>query len=657
MDMNAPQQAAVDHQDGALLVFAGAGSGKTRVITRRVATLISRGVEPDRILAVTFTNKAAKEMQDRIIPLVGKNAARRVWAHTFHALGARLLRIHCASIDRTKEFVIYDQNDKNAIVKRCVEDLGLDKKTYAPSVLSERIEEAKSKGFEPHMLPQTDPEMAAFARVWESYEQWLRSCNAVDFEDLLRYPAKLAVGNDEVGHTLRSMFDHILVDEFQDTNRTQFDFVKAMSERTGNLCVVGDDDQAIYTWRGALVEYIREFPTKHFPTATVVKLEQNYRSTKAIVGCAMGVISQGKGRAEKRLWTDNEQGKPVHIVTAATDRDEARFVAQGVRRLSSKGVPLNQVSVLYRQHSQSRATEEALRDAGIRYRIVGGSKFFDRAEVKDMLSYMRLIGCSSSDVDLLRVINTPARGLGDGALTKLRDIAAAQKVDLWSALRLAALDDSVPHAARARFMSFMTMIQQFRATAAWSSPSDLAARVVETTGIKRPYLQRARELADAGKPTDSATELRRTENIDEFVRGVQSYEQKCSEEDQKATLRGYLERVALLTEYDQSESKDEVTLMTVHASKGLEFDNVFLIGFEEKRFPADTQDAMQLEEERRLAYVAITRAKKRLWVSHAETRWVNGKTESNGPSRYLHDFPVQHVEPYESDEYAWSAHV
>jgi DNA helicase-2/ATP-dependent DNA helicase PcrA len=638
--LNAPQAAAVEHAQGPLLVFAGAGSGKTRVITYRVANLIStHHVPPYRILAVTFTNKAAGEMRERLDKLLGEGVGREVWVGTFHAICAKLLRRYPEAVGLTKDFVIYDDSDQRAVVTRALRELELDDKRFPPRAMLGRISREKNEGRSPADIGRHSYVDEIFGKVYQAYETHLHGANAVDFDDLLVLMARLAEDTSSLpGEELHRRFDYVLVDEFQDVNQVQYRLVRALSERTKNLCVVGDDDQSIYQWRGADVRNIRNF--RHdFPDALVVKLEENYRSSSRIVHAALGVIRPSRERVAKELFTQNPAGDPVRIVTARDEHDEAAYVAAGLKQAIEAGIPPNDLAVFYRIHAMSRVIEEALRSENIPYKIVGGTRFFDRAEIKDLLSYLRVLTNPRSDVDLLRILNVPARGIGATTMDRLTDVATVNRVSVFDALEIAIHPSSeLAAATKKKLAAFKKLLDDLRVGIGLATPSQLASRVLLETGYRKMLLQ-----------DDSVEAESRLQNLEELIGSMKEYEDDAREAGGELTLAGYLERVTLSTSADDGETETpRVSLMTVHSSKGLEFNSVFLVGMEEDLFPyrrpsEDDRRGQADEEERRLAYVAITRAREKLFIIHTSARALFGTTRYNRPSRFLGDIPAESV--------------
>jgi DNA helicase-2/ATP-dependent DNA helicase PcrA len=630
--LNSPQREAVLHEGGPLVVFAGAGSGKTRVITYRVAHLISaHGVRPWRILAVTFTNKAAGEMRDRLLGLLGDEGGD-VRVGTFHATCARLLRRHGQTAGISKDFTIYDDQDQLALVKRVLRDLGLDEKRYQPKAMAGRINRAKQEVQGPDDIETPDAWSEVVRRVYATYEERLQQANALDFGDLIYRTVRALEGDETFRDEVVGRFSHVLVDEFQDTNHAQFRLVRLLAEGHRNLCVVGDDDQSIYRWRGADRRNILDFRSS-FPDATLVKLEQNYRSTKRILRAANAVIARNTDREPKELWTDNQEGDAVLVVRTMDERDEARLVLRGVRELVAQGQRLSDVAVFYRTHAQSRVIEEALRGANIGYRIVGGMRFYDRAEVKDLLAYLRVMTNPADDMSLLRIINTPARGIGKTTITRLLDQAAEQGKGLWDLLHEGDFPQ-VGNAARKRLMGFHRLMMELRAVAVSGVPlGEVGAELVNRSGY-------AEMLRNDDTPEADA----RFQNVQELVASMDEFQREHSD----ATLADFLENVTLQTSADEQTGGDRVTLMTVHAAKGLEFRVVMVTGLEEQVFPFKGidpwEDPDELEEERRLAYVAFTRAERRLILSFAAVRRIFGQQRVGIPSRFLTELPGEDVE-------------
>jgi len=624
--LNREQLSAVEHAAGPLVVFAGAGSGKTRVITHRVAHLVeSRAVPPWRILAVTFTNKAAREMRERLEKLV-PGQARSLWVGTFHAVCARLLRAHADQIGLRKDFVIYDDADQKSMLTRVLRGMELDERMFAPKQVAFLINAAKQEGRSPDEFEARDPFSRTVREIYAVYEERMAASSALDFGDLI-YRLVYAFRKDPtVRDAVRARFDQVLVDEFQDVNHVQFAFVEALCEQHRNLCVVGDDDQSIYRWRGADRRNILEFRS-HFPDASVVKLEQNYRSTQRILRAANAVVARNLEREPKRLWTENEDGAAVTAIACDDDRDEASTVVQAMRMLIEASYTKNDIALLYRKHSQSRVFEEQLRRVNMPYRVIGGLRFYDRAEVKDLLAYLRAVHNPDEDVSLMRIINKPARGIGKTTVERLVDSAAGAKTSVHAALLAACDDDSQPATTRKKLQNFAQLLQRLRERAA-VGPSALSRDVLDSTG----YLAELREA-------DSVEADSRIENILEVVASMEQYEAEASE----PSLTEFLELVTLETDADRAVADDAITLMTVHAAKGLEFPVVFVAGLEEETFPhqrsGEEEDPEELEEERRLCYVAFTRARERLFLSHAHVRRVYNDVKIRRRSRFLDEVP------------------
>ena len=635
--LNSRQREAVVHEGGPLVVFAGAGSGKTRVITFRIAHLIAmHDVAPWRILAVTFTNKAAGEMRERLLGLLGEQGAA-VQVGTFHATCARLLRRHGESLGLSKDFTIYDDQDQLALVKRVLRDLGLDEKRYQPKAMAGRINRAKQEVQGPADIETPDTWSEVVRRVYTTYEERLQQANALDFGDLIYRTVRALEADDSFRDAVIGRFSHVLVDEFQDTNHAQFRLVQLLSEGHRNLCVVGDDDQSIYRWRGADRRNILDFRAS-FADATLVKLEQNYRSTQRILRAANAVIARNTDREPKELWTDNQEGDAILVVRTMDERDEARLVLRGVRELLSQGHSLSDVAVFYRTHAQSRVIEESLRSANIGYRIVGGMRFYDRAEVKDLLAYLRVMINPADDMSLLRIINTPSRGIGKTTITRLLDSAAEQARTLSDLLDDELTRAQFGSAARKRLSAFHGLMSSLRDIAASGAPlGEIGAELVNQSGYAEMLRHDDTPEADA-----------RFQNIQELVASMDEFEREHTE----STLADFLENVTLHTSADDAAggalAGDRVTLMTVHAAKGLEFPVVMVTGLEEQVFPFKGidpwEDPEELEEERRLAYVAFTRAKERLVLSFAAIRRIFGQQRVGIPSRFLTELPGEDIE-------------
>lgn len=636
--LNEPQRAAVAHKDGALMVFAGAGSGKTRVITFRIANLLAlHRVPPYRILAVTFTNKAASEMRGRLEQLVGADVTRDLWVGTFHATCARLLRRHHEAVGLARDFVIYDDADQRALMGRVLKALNIDDKRFPPKMLLSMIHGYKQQGLGPAEAPEGDPFEKVAAKAYEAFEKHLLAANAVDFDDLIIHAVRLAEDRESMaGDELRARFRYVLVDEFQDANPIQYRLVKALASAHGNLCVVGDDDQSIYRWRGADVRIIRGFE-KDFPGATTVKLEENYRSSDNIVRAALGVIKPSRERVPKELFTRNAAGEVVRVVAARDERDEAAFVVMTIRQALEHGIEPRQIAVFYRIHAQSRVLEEALRAENVPYQIIGGTRFFDRAEIKDLLSYLRVVSNPQSDVDLLRIINSPARGIGQATVDRV--VATANRLDksVYEVIERHLDACGLGSSAAKRVISFRGLMAHLRERSQDLGPRDIAEQVIESTGYATALRQENTPEADA-----------RLENLQEMLGSLQDYEDEAEASGEAPSLAGYLERVALVSDIDQLDEGGRVSMMTVHAAKGLEFEVVLVTGMEEDLFPyrstSSLLDPAEIEEERRLGYVAFTRARHYLFITHAGVRSIFGTTRYCRPSRFLGDIPADVAE-------------
>jgi len=636
--LNPPQREAVTVPEGPLLVLAGAGSGKTRVIAHRVAWLLEQGADPASILAVTFTNKAAAEMRERVRALA--RAGSRVQVSTFHGFGLWLLGQEHAAAGLPRRFAVCDAGDQMALLRRCMREVRIDDRRFdlrrLLSILS-RAKNALADGIAVGAEGRGDDYDLAAAEVWPRYREALRAQRAVDFDDLVAGPVALLGRDAEVREKYRGRFRHVLVDEYQDTNLCQLRLLEllcAPGKARGrgwsgrSLCAVGDDDQAIYGWRGAEVKNILRFD-RHFPGARVVRLEQNYRSTGHVLACANGVIGRATERHPKRLWTDAGAGDPVRVVALEDEEEEARFVAGEVGRLRGEGRALADVAVLYRLNAQSRPVEEALREAGVPHAVRGGPAFFDRSEVRDVLAWLKVCAAPHDDVSLARVVNVPPRGIGDVSLSRLGEWASSQGLPICRAMAVAERVAGLPRGAPEKMGEFLSLLERFRARFRGGTLGAAARAMVEELGLAA-WVRSSVLSAEAG--------ARKVEAIEGVLRSLESYERR----ERRPTLEGFLSRLALDSREEEPEEADGVTLMTLHAAKGLEFPVVFLIGCEEDLLPvAGIQgEARDLEEERRLAYVGITRAREALWMTRARVRTKRGKPEARTPSRFLADLPA-----------------
>jgi len=634
-DLNPPQRSAVEHAGGPLLILAGAGSGKTRVLAYRIAYLIRElRVRPQQILAVTFTNKAAREMLERVERLLGGPIARGIWIGTFHHTCSRILRRHGERVGIPKNFVIYDTEDQRALLREVLADAGLEERRFPPEVVLALIGRAKDEGLGPaeYAAQAENFFQEAVARAYRGYQALLRERGAVDFDDLLLETLRLFEEAPEVLEEYQQRFLHVLVDEYQDTNRVQYRFIAALAAKPRNLLCVGDDDQSIYKFRGADIRNILDFE-RDFPDATVVKLEQNYRSTKKILAAASEVIRHNPHRHEKRLWTDNAEGDAVSIYEAFDGHDEARFIVETIRRYHTEGRPYREMVVLYRTNAQSRLFEEQLLRAGIPYQVVGGVRFYERREVKDILGYLRLAQNPQDVASLRRVINIPRRGIGDITLGRLEAFAAQRGVGMFEAMTLPEALEDLPRAAVRPIGDFVGLIDRIRDRAARVRVSDLIEQTIGETGYQEMLEREGTEEAYS-----------RLENLRELVTVAQEFETVTGEE----SLEAFLQHLALITDVDTwQEQADRITLMTLHSAKGLEFPLVFLAGLEEGLFPhaRTIEEEDGLEEERRLCYVGMTRAKDRLYVTYARQRMIFGAVHPSIPSRFVDEIPQHLLQP------------
>jgi len=629
--LNPPQREAVTHGDGPILVLAGAGSGKTRVIAHRVAWLLQRGEEPGSILAVTFTNKAAEEMRERVVQLAGR-AGTEVLVSTFHSFGLGLLRQEHAAAGLPRRFSICDDGDQLSLVRRCMREVSVDDRAFdARRVLAvvSRAKNARLGKVAVRPAGQGDDYDLVAAEVWPRYERALRAQRAVDFDDLLARPVALLEEDGGVRARLQARFLHLLVDEYQDTNLVQLELLQLLAGARRNVCAVGDDDQAIYGWRGAEVRNILRFE-RHFPGARTVRLEQNYRSTGNVLECANAVIARNPDRREKRLWTAAGDGDRVRLAALPGEEEEAAFVAGEVSRLRAQGRPCSDAAVLYRLNAQSRPFEEAFREAGIPHHVHGAPAFFERAEVRDLLAYLKACAEPRDDVSLSRIVNVPARGIGDVALSALQDWAAAQGLGLWEALQRAAAASGLPRGAAERMEGFAALLGRARAGFAAGDLAGAARRLVEEVDLYSHVRQSVKSI-EAGS--------RKVEALDGLLRSLERFAERSA---RKPSLAQWLQKLALDSRQEEAVEGLGVALMSLHAAKGLEFPVVFLAGLEEDLLPcAGIQgEARDLAEERRLAYVGMTRAREILYLTRAEVRVKRGKAIPRAPSRFLADLPA-----------------
>jgi DNA helicase II / ATP-dependent DNA helicase PcrA len=683
-ELNEPQQQAVQKTEGPIMVIAGAGSGKTRVLTYRVAWLLNKGVSPFRILALTFTNKAAREMRERVAGLVDPSRAKGLWMGTFHSIFARILRAEADKLDYPSQFTIYDTDDSKRVIRKIIKEQDLDDKTYAPGFVLNRISNAKNNlisanDYNEDIEIQNNDILSRKSKlglIYSLYQQKLRKASAMDFDDLLFNTNVLLRDFPDVLYKYQQRFEYILVDEYQDTNFSQYLIVKKLAANNENICVVGDDAQSIYAFRGANIQNILNFK-KDYPDYSIFKLEQNYRSTKHIVAAANSLIEHNKNQIQKKIWTGNDHGEKISIVSTATEGDEATWVASHIFELTQqKQLPNSAFSVLYRTNAQSRALEEALRRMNIPYRIYGSVSFYQRKEIKDLLAYFRLIINPMDDDAFLRTVNFPARGIGATTINKMVIAANDAGKSLWQVAEDPVAHKISIHGGSLRKVSeFIIMIKSFAARLYKLNAYELGELIVNKSGIRKLYF-------DDGTPES----LNRRDNIEELLSGLKDFvmqppdmseepteenidnapaavpltdknlqqDDEVTGESYLRTLDEFMQDIALLTDADtkneNKENKNTVSLMTIHAAKGLEFPYVFITGVEENLFPSqmsiNSQD--ELEEERRLFYVALTRAMQQAWVLYSETRFRYGNFNICEPSRFIDDLDpgfIQHLMP------------
>ncbi len=630
--LNPPQREAVLTTEGPLLVLAGAGSGKTRVITHRIVHLLDNKVPARSILAVTFTNKAAAEMKERVVAMAGQRALG-VTLSTFHAFGAEVLKLHLPKLGWPKKFAIVDTGDQIALVRRAMRDRNVDDKAFDPRKVLTLISRAKNSGVEPQPKPEgqgDDLDLVAHL-VFPLYQLALKAQGAVDFDDLIVFPSRIFEKFPEVKKEYQKRYRYVMVDEFQDTNSAQLEVLRHLGEAHGNVCAVGDDDQCIYSWRGAEVRNILEFE-RFFAGGKEVRLEQNYRSTGVILDGANAVIEQNPLRRAKRMWTEVKTGPKLKLVSAPSEEEEARYVAREVKDAILNGFPADEIAVLYRTNGQARPVEEALREKDVRYEVIGGTEFFDRREVKDVIGYFKLIANPKDEASLLRIVNVPARGIGDVTMERITSWAVEHEVPLWKALDRAAEIPDVPQGAPEKVRDFIELVERYRRAFTRGN----LAQVTRELLAEIDFVGAARLHAPSAASAD-----RKAKAVAQVIDSLEAYEKR---EGRKASLLTYLNRLALDTKDDEDEAhhtQGRVTLMTLHGAKGLEWRLVFLMGLEEELLPHSGMqgELPNPEEERRLCYVGMTRARERLVLTRATTRIKRGREVPRTPSRFLADIP------------------
>ena len=635
--LNPMQREAAVHTEGPLLILAGAGSGKTRVLTHRIAYLMEeKGVNPWNILAITFTNKAASEMRERVNKIAGMGA-ESIWVSTFHSACVRILRRHIEVLGFGSNFTIYDADDQKTVMKEIFRKFDINTKIYKERAVLAEISHAKDELITPEEMELNaggDPDARKIAGMYKEYQSILRGNNALDFDDLIVKTVELFQHNPDILDYYQERFKYIMVDEYQDTNTVQFELVRLLASKYRNLCVVGDDDQSIYKFRGANIKNILNFE-QYFEDAKVIKLEQNYRSTSNILNAANAVIRNNAGRKDKTLWTDNGEGEKIQFRQFDSAYDEAEYIVDDIRkRVREQEYSYHDNVILYRTNAQSRLFEEKFVTANIPYKIVGGINFYARREIKDLLAYLKTVDNGKDDLAVRRIVNVPKRGIGLTSINRVQDYAAAYNIGFYDALRAV---DLIPNIGRgaSKLESFVALIEHFKTDAEDMSISDLLKEIIEETG----YI----ESLQAEDMVEAET---RIENIDELLSKVAAYEEDCEDRNEPASLSGFLEEVALVADIDSlDEDTDYVVLMTLHSAKGLEFPNVYLAGMEDGLFPSymtiTSDDPEEVEEERRLCYVGITRAEKELTLTCARRRMIRGETQYNKMSRFLKEIPME----------------
>ena len=644
-ELNAAQRAAVEYNEGPHLVIAGAGSGKTRVLTYKIAYLLEHGIHAGNILALTFTNKAAREMKSRISNLVGEQVARYLWMGTFHSICTRILRQEAELLGYTRDFTIYDTTDSKSVIKHIVKDMQLDEKTYKPNVILSRISLAKNQLLSPtsyssnreYTMQDRFARIPEVSRIYMEYNRRLKACNAMDFDDLLFMTNTLFKKNEDVLRKYQDYFRYILVDEYQDTNYSQYLIVKRLAEPDNHICVVGDDAQSIYSFRGANIENILTFQ-KGYADAKLFKLERNYRSTQTIVNAANSLIRHNRGQIPKAVYSELALGDRLQLTTYMSDRDEGKAVAQQVKLLYRQGYDYESIAVMYRTNAQSRVIEDELRHLGIPYRIYGGMSFYQRKEIKDAIAYFRLAVNPDDNEAFARVINYPLRGIGDTTLMKVREAGRQAECSMMQVIcNPEATQLDVSAATQKKLTAFAEMINGFSQRVATTDAYEFATMMMRDTGVMRE-----------AKADTSQEGIARLENLEEMLAGIHEFvDQQLREGVTFVPMTDFLSEVSLLTDQDekQEDNQPRITLLTVHAAKGLEFKVTFIVGLEENLFPSQfCQAPKEIEEERRLLYVAITRAMERCYLTNARQRFRNGQTQFSSPSRFLKDIDTCYVQ-------------
>ncbi|MBQ3680276.1 MAG: UvrD-helicase domain-containing protein, partial [Paludibacteraceae bacterium] len=644
-ELNESQRNAVLFTDGPELVIAGAGSGKTRMLTYKIAYLLYKGIPADRILALTFTNKAAKEMRERISAMVGWNMSKRLWMGTFHSIFGRILRAEADRIGFTPQFTIYDTSDSKSIIKNIIKEMELDDKKYKVAAIQNRISTAKNNLITAEAYA-SDPafaqddylhQMPKLSEIFLRYSDRCKSSNAMDFDDMLLYMNILVRDNADILSKYQDFFQYILVDEYQDTNFAQYLIIKKLAEKHNRLCVVGDDAQSIYSFRGANIDNILKFKDQQ-PNCKLFKLERNYRSTQNIVDAANSLIIKNKGQIRKNVYSEGEVGEKIHVKSLYSDLEEGDYIAKEVQSTQKSGCEWKDIAVLYRTNAQSRVIEEAFRKKAVPYKIYGGLSFYQRKEVKDALCYMRLVLNEDDEEAMRRIINVPARGIGETTVNKVLANAHSNQISAWKIVRNPAEHQlDVNKGTAKKLMEFAQLIEPFRAEVESADAYTLAQSIIKASGLREDAM---RENSQEG--------ITRKENIDELLKAINEFcEQRMEESGEETKLSDFMSEVALATDQDEKNKEDgnAVNMMTVHAAKGLEFDHIYIVGLEEQLFPSImAETTREIEEERRLLYVAITRARKTCHISYARQRWRNGKTNLTNPSRFLKDIDKKYLD-------------